>query len=375
MNNWRNVGLSGTRPTLQSFLAASPVLAPAHSSAGAPYETLGSRVTPVLFTPPPRQKIMASTAAAQQRKAVLLEARMRGLTGSEASSAFAPAQQTSLDPPVTEVGFRSPSTSREGVSTKPASGSSSMTGVLPPGAPAPREPSPLKRKAGDGMGPPPARRKSAQPRKLPTKRASSDGGDERLSKAEAKASGLSQELERVREVASKEGEATRQKLQLTRDALEHALRATAEADARKARRDVADAAFELGRATYVAGSLGGRDAWEDGDAARRLKDREEELRRRREDETKVKRSIRESKKKGLIAASCGLPAALRHRRDSSPSDEVAGGFFLDFELFRTASGPRRVREYAVASMACSRPRRRDCVVTRPRRRAIVVMTT
>ena len=155
---------------------------------------------------------MASTAAAQQRKAVLLEARMRGLTGSEASSAFAPAQTTSLDPPVTEVGFRSPTTSREGVSTKPASGSSSMTGVLPPGAPAPREPSPLKRKAGDGMGPPPARRKSAQPRKLPTsKRASSDGGDERLSKAEAKASGLSQELERVREAASKEGEATRQK--------------------------------------------------------------------------------------------------------------------------------------------------------------------
>ena len=42
----------------------------------------------------------------------------------------------------------------------------------------------------------------------------------------------------------------------------------------------------------MAGSLGGRDAWEDGDAARRLKDREEELRRRREDETKVKRSIR-----------------------------------------------------------------------------------
>ena len=118
------------------------------------------------------------------------------------------------------------------------------------------------------MGPPPARRKSAQPRKLPTKRASSDGGDERLKSAEAKASGLSQELERVREAASKEGEATRQKLQLTRDALERALRATAEADARKARRDVADAAFELGRATYVAGSLGGRDAWEDGDAAR-----------------------------------------------------------------------------------------------------------
>ena len=61
--------------------------------------------------------------------------------------------------------------------------------------------------------------------------------------------------------------------------------------------------------------------------------------------------------------------------DSCPSHDAVGGFFLDFELFRTASGPRRVRESAVASMACSRPRRRDCVVTRPRRRAIVVMTT
>ena len=267
---------------------------------------------------------MASTAAAQQRKAVLLEARMRGLTGSEASSAFTPAQQTSLDPPVTEVGFRSPSTSREGVSTKPASGSSSMTGVLPPGAPAPREPSPLKRKAGDGMGPPPARRKSAQPRKLPTKRASSDGGDERLKSAEAKASGLSQELERVREAASKEGEATRQKLQLTRDALENALRKTAEDQARKARRDVADAAFELGRATYVAGSLGGRDAWEDGDAARRLKDREEELRRRREDETKVKRSIRESKKKGLDGATADEAAKYRARKLKKDEELLAG---------------------------------------------------
>ena len=42
-------------------------------------------------------------------------------------------------------------------------------------------------------------------------------------------------------------------------------------------------------------------------------------------------------------------------RDSSPSDEVVGRFFFEFELFRTASGPsRRVRETAVASMASSR---------------------
>ena len=43
------------------------------------------------------------------------------------------------------------------------------------------------------------------------------------------------------------------------------------------------------------------------------------------------------------------------RRDSWPSHDAGGGFFFDFELFRTASGPsRRVRETAVASMASSR---------------------
>ena len=116
---------------------------------------------------------MASTAAAQQRKAVLLEARMRGLTGSEASSAFAPAQTTSLDPPVTEVGFRSPTTSREGVSTKPASGSSSMTSVLPPGARARGR----STKEGRRRALPLAQVGAA--RKLPTKRASSDSGSRR----------------------------------------------------------------------------------------------------------------------------------------------------------------------------------------------------
>ena len=35
--------------------------------------------------------------------------------------------------------------------------------------------------------------------------------------------------------------------------------------------------------------------------------------------------------------------------DSWPSHDAGGGFFLDFELFRTAS--RRVGETAVASMA------------------------
>jgi len=256
---------------------------------------------------------MASAASQQQRKAVLLEARMRGLTGLEASSAFTPAASNSTDAPVTEVGFRSPSSSREGA--PPATGASSMAGVLPPGAPAPRGPSPLKRKAGDAMPPPPARRKAAQPRKLGAPRRTSNGGDEKsLKAAEEKASGLSAELERVREAAAKEGAATRDQLKQTRDALEAALRATAEGQARQARRDVADAAFELGRATYVASSLGGRDAWEDGDAFRRLGDREEELRSRREDETKLKRALREAKKKGLDGSTGDEAAKYRSRK-------------------------------------------------------------
>ena len=52
-----------------------------------------------------------------------------------------------------------------------------------------------------------------------------------------------------------------------------------------------------------------------------------------------------------------------------------GGFFFEFEPFRTASGPlRRVRENAVASMASSRPRRRDGVAATPHRRDAVDAT-
>ena len=41
---------------------------------------------------------------------------------------------------------------------------------------------------------------------------------------------------------------------------------------------------------------------------------------------------------------------LRHLHESSPSDEVVGGFSFDFETFRTTSGPsRRVGENAVAA--------------------------
>ena len=48
-----------------------------------------------------------------------------------------------------------------------------------------------------------------------------------------------------------------------------------------------------------------------------------------------------------------IPACYEGAFDSWPSHDAGGGFFVDFELFRTASGPsRRVRE--VASMASSR---------------------
>ena len=52
-----------------------------------------------------------------------------------------------------------------------------------------------------------------------------------------------------------------------------------------------------------------------------------------------------------------------------------GGFFSDFELFRTASGPsRRVGETAVAAMASSRPRRRDGVSATSRHRDAIDAT-
>ena len=45
----------------------------------------------------------------------------------------------------------------------------------------------------------------------------------------------------------------------------------------------------------------------------------------------------------LIAASCGLPAALRHPRASSPGEEVVGGLFFDFERI---SGEIATRHYS-----------------------------
>ena len=43
---------------------------------------------------------------------------------------------------------------------------------------------------------------------------------------------------------------------------------------------------------------------------------------------------------GTISASRGAAVPSRHRRDSSPGEEVVGGLFFDFEPFRTASRPR-----------------------------------
>ena len=50
-----------------------------------------------------------------------------------------------------------------------------------------------------------------------------------------------------------------------------------------------------------------------------------------------------------------IPACYEGAFDSWPSHDAGGGFFVDFELFRTASGPsRRVGGTAVASMASLR---------------------
>ena len=38
----------------------------------------------------------------------------------------------------------------------------------------------------------------------------------------------------------------------------------------------------------------------------------------------------------MISASRRVETPSRHRRDSCPSDEVVGGFFLDFEPLRPA---------------------------------------
>ena len=44
-----------------------------------------------------------------------------------------------------------------------------------------------------------------------------------------------------------------------------------------------------------------------------------------------------------ISASRGVETPPRHRRDSCPSDDVVGGFFVDFEAIRTEYAPRRTR--------------------------------
>ena len=58
-----------------------------------------------------------------------------------------------------------------------------------------------------------------------------------------------------------------------------------------------------------------------------------------------------------ISAPRRVETPSRHRRDSCPSHNEVGGFFVDFGPIRTASGPsRRVGEDAVTSMASSRCR-------------------
>ena len=59
-----------------------------------------------------------------------------------------------------------------------------------------------------------------------------------------------------------------------------------------------------------------------------------------------------------ISASRRVETPSRHRRDSCPSDEVVGGFFFDYEPFRTASSdrdaPRRSATTRTSSISCRR---------------------
>ena len=61
----------------------------------------------------------------------------------------------------------------------------------------------------------------------------------------------------------------------------------------------------------------------------------------------------------MIPASRGAAAPSRHRRASSPGEEVVGGLFFDFEAVRTASrdrdAPRRQKRWT-SSGACVGPR-------------------
>ena len=184
-----------------------------------------------------------SGAAAQQRKAILLEARLRGVTGKEASSAFGtPFDQNilgdhSLQAPITELGFGDRSNSRGGRSNelpggKPG-GPTSMGGIastlaggdgrLAPGAPAPRlsgggEPAPKKMKrsldtpdgkaAAGGKKPPPpsggtsAKRKASAPQRIDKALGATVGG------RAAAARGDDDELRALRDrVAAAEAEA------------------------------------------------------------------------------------------------------------------------------------------------------------------------
>ena len=56
----------------------------------------------------------------------------------------------------------------------------------------------------------------------------------------------------------------------------------------------------------------------------------------------------------LIAASRGLPAALRHRRASSPGEEVVGGLFFDFERISGEIATRYITHRRTSPRASAR---------------------
>lgn len=272
-------------------------------------------------------------ATAEERKAFLLEARVRGASAVEAVEALKDAPHSLLGP-ITELGFsrsKQSEVSRDSISENQA-GRMSMRGVVPgsagkggrlaPGAPAPRpqaaaSPAAATAATAASRSNGASKRKSAPPQRLPgtsksqtgKRRRSEDETTARLERelatseeratalesaveaektaraeAERTAASLRSDLEHERSSGAGERRALASAVSRLRSALEATLRDVATHEAREKRRDLSAQTFELGRAVYrsASGFGSGRDAWEDGDADRRLRVQAAELLARRE---------------------------------------------------------------------------------------------
>lgn len=300
-------------------------------------------------------------ATMDQRKAFLLEARMRGETAVEAAERFSLSGGEITSPgsggdhslllaPITQLGQCEEERSGEGGASVKASMQElarelqeSFSGKgkgnrLAPGTFAPREEQARNRTAfveknaqqqssnsqRANLGA--AKRKSNQPQRHPAplggkrRRSEEDGGrmekelrtcedklvvaeaalaTEKLARAEADrtAQSLRMELEREREAGAREAAAAAAKAKLLRKALEATLRNVADAEAREKRRMLYSAAFELGRAVYRSASGFGS-----GRDAWEEGDAERELRRRAA-ELLARREMLDSSKKSRGATS------------------------------------------------------------------------